>query len=72
MSTLQQLINRRTFLKIMANLSALVASTGIRDVFTAQNQQQDSKTHDYGVGNYSQGEYPGYKTYLPLVSKENK
>jgi hypothetical protein len=34
--------------------------------------QQPKKTMSYGNGKYGTGEYPGYKSYLPIVNQGSK
>jgi len=78
-------MSRRTFLKISAQLLALlvnirtirVAST-LAEYARIQTENYDTgmevvstKTTIYGAGAYGFGSYSGYQTYLPLVNKES-
>jgi hypothetical protein len=72
MIMLHRSLKRRTFLKLIGQLFAMAASLRLRHTLAVQHPQAAAQALGYGVGAYSQGEYPGYKTYLPLVNKENR
>lgn len=72
MIMLHRSLQRRTFLKLVGQLLAITASLRIRPTHAVQHPQAVVKVRGYGVGAYNEGEYPGYKMYLPLINKENQ
>jgi hypothetical protein len=64
-------LNRRLFLKLFLSLPGLFVNLHNKRVNAAQDQQSPI-IGGYGSGAYSQGEYPGYKIYLSLITKEGK
>jgi hypothetical protein len=72
MTIFRYAITRRTFLKLGVQLPVMMAGFNRNKAFAFAEQQNIVEQAGYGVGSYGSGEYPGYATYLPLVSKENK
>jgi hypothetical protein len=68
MTSFGHTITRRTFLKISAQLSLLIAGFPCSQAFAEQQNRLEQV--GYGIGNYGSGAYPGYGVYLPLISKE--
>ena len=69
MLTFHYPMTRRTFLKNGAILSAMTVGFKRKKAFAAPPNSLNQA--GYGVGAYSNGDYPGYAIYLPLISKEN-
>lgn len=68
----QFILTRRTFIKLVAQLSIMMAGSHNQKAFAATEQQNTIEQVGYGTGNYGSGGYPGYATYLPLIGKENQ
>lgn len=66
---LHLMITRRLLLKLFLYLAGLFVNLRSKRVSAAQDQQVPA-IGGYGAGAYSQGEYPGYKIYLSLITKE--
>lgn len=65
------MLTRRVFLKLFLYLAGLFVNLRSKSVNATQDQQVPV-IGGYGSGTYNQGEYPGYKIYLPLINKEDK
>lgn len=70
MTVIHYALTRRTFLKLVTQLSIMMAGIHPRKALAAAEQQHITEQPGYGAGNYSTGDYPGYTTYLPFISKE--
>lgn len=69
---LHRSLHRRTFLKVVGQLVTIATSLRIRPTHAVQHPQAVAKAQGYGVGAYNEGEYPGYKMYLPLINQETQ
>ena len=72
MTIFQCALTRRTFLKIVAQVSIVMAGSHYKKALASTQQQNTIEQGGYGAGNYGSGDYPGYATYLPLISKEDQ
>ncbi len=72
MIMLHRSLPRRIFLKLVGQLVVMAATLRIRPTLALQHPQAAVKAQGYGVGAYNEGEYPGYKMYLPLINKETQ
>jgi hypothetical protein len=83
----KQIISRRAFVKLSAQFLAFIAyARSIQVALSGHNPPGESLLHSagassiplvsaprpYGRGSYGQGVYPGYRTYIPLVNKEQE
>ena len=68
MSILHTLITRRSFIRVVTSTSVALINLDIKETFASPPPQRAVLTHGYGVDDYGKGEYPGYKSYLPLVN----
>lgn len=65
------MLNRRRFLQFSLYLSGLFINLRSRSINAASDQQAPA-LEGYGASVYGQGEYPSYKIYLSLITKEGK
>lgn len=68
----QLMLTRRTFLKIVAQLSILITGSHYKKALASTEQQNTIAQAGNRIGNYDSSDYPGYTTYLPLISKEKQ
>lgn len=69
---IERMFTRRTFLKLAAQLSIVMAGSHVQKAFASTERQRIIEQAGYGTGDYGSGDYPGYTIYLPQISKEEQ
>jgi len=65
-------ISRRTFLKMLAWLLALLSNFEINEIASGEARPAAVQATPYGRGAYGQGDYPSFKIYLPVITRGEK
>lgn len=60
------------FLKRSSLLSIIIPGIHRTKALASTEQQNIIQQVGYGASNYGSSDYPGYATYLPLISKEKQ
>jgi hypothetical protein len=70
MAIFWHIFSRRVFLKLFSYLFVVPVSLRTQHMVGEQSQTATHKAQSYGIGAYGTGEYPGYRTFFPLISQK--